>query len=87
MLRPTLVAVLIVAAAMPVLAQQPINLLPPREQIQLQPPVSAADKPLLDEPAPNFQPIRPAEAEDVPPKAPVETVPVPAAPPAPPAPT
>ncbi|MBC7951372.1 MAG: hypothetical protein H7Z12_06045 [Rhodospirillaceae bacterium] len=64
MLRPTLVAVLIAASVVPALAQQPINLLPPRETIQ--PPVPAAEKPLLDEPAPNFQPMRPAEPEAVP---------------------
>lgn len=92
MLRPTLVAVLITASVVPALAQQPINLLPPRETIQ--PPVPAAEKPLLDEPAPNFQPMRLAEPEAVPAApAPVQTPAaaepapvVPAAPPVEPAP-
>lgn len=68
MLRPVLAAALILL--LPVVAdaqsntQAPINLLPPptaaREAV---PPVPAADKPLLDEPSPNFQPLRPAEPE------------------------
>jgi hypothetical protein len=56
MLRLTLVASLIAAIATPALAQQPLNLLPPREQL---PP---ADKPLVEE-SPSFQPMRPVEAE------------------------
>ncbi|MGE5478122.1 MAG: hypothetical protein ACM3Q1_15820, partial [Bacteroidales bacterium] len=61
MLRPALAAVLFLALPATVMAQgnqTPINLLPPppREAV---PPVPAADKPLLDEPSPNFQPLRP----------------------------
>lgn len=55
-------------------AQQPINLLPPREHIQPSAPIPAADKPLLEEPEPNFQPIRPAEP-DATPVAPVQLQP------------
>lgn len=82
MLRPALAAALILL--LPAVAgaqgntQAPINLLPPpaapRETV---PPVPAADKPLLDEPSPNFQPLRPAEADPAqPPQA--ETPPQPA---------
>ncbi|MGE5514557.1 MAG: hypothetical protein ACM31D_01925 [Bacteroidota bacterium] len=74
MLRPALAAALILAV--PTLAaaqgsQAPINLLPPSTTTthEAMPPVPAADKPLLDEPAPNFQPLRPAEPETLPPTA------------------
>ncbi|MCR6630817.1 MAG: hypothetical protein NVV74_12640 [Magnetospirillum sp.] len=90
MLRPTLVAALFLASPAIALAQgtqQPINLLPPpapptREAL---PPVPAADKPLLDEPSPTFQPLRPAEPEapaqpPAPAAAPTPAEPVPAAP-------
>lgn len=88
MLRPTLVAVLIATSVVPALAQQPINLLPPRETIQ--PPVPAAEKPLLEEPAPNFQPMRLVEPEALPAtpapvQAPAAAEPAPVVPAAPPA--
>lgn len=82
MLRPTLVATVILAA--PALAfaqgsQAPVNLLPPPQR-EVVPPVPPADKPLLDEPSPNFQPVRPAEPEALPPAVPTAS---PAAMPAP----
>lgn len=89
MLRPALAAALFLALATPALAQQqPLNLLPPPP-----PPVAAepaaqvppADKQLLDEPSPTFQPIRPAEGEPPRPQpAPAVQAPQPSAQPAPP---
>lgn len=66
MLRSTLVAVLVLA--LPAIAaaqgvQAPINLLPPPGPRETLPPVPAADKPLLEEPSPSFQPLRPAEPD------------------------
>lgn len=79
MLRPALAAALVLAIPMGAAAQgvaaqgvqAPINLLPPSNSVhETLPPVPAADKPLLDEPAPNFQPMRPAEPEAAAPSAP-----------------
>lgn len=83
MLRPALAAALILAFPLAAAAQAPINLLPPANPVrEALPPVPAADKPLLDEPSPNFQPIRPAEAEGAAPTAPAvpQVAPAPAAP-------
>ncbi|CAA7614230.1 hypothetical protein [Magnetospirillum sp. UT-4] len=82
MLRPMLVAAILLAAG-PVLAQQPpVDLLPARPAVPpvvaepLPPPPGA---PVVEEPAPTFQPIRPAEPEPAPVPVPVP-VPVPAVP-------
>lgn len=65
MLRPLLAAALVLALpslAMTQGSQTPINLLPPAPR-EAAPPVPPVDKPLLEEPSPGFQPLRPAEAE------------------------
>lgn len=69
MRRPVLVLSLILAC--PALAvaqgtQTPINLLPPATPHETAPAVPPADKPLLDEPSPSFQPLRPAPTEVMP---------------------
>lgn len=66
MVRSPLLAVFLIAApltALPAWAEQPVNLLPPSpvQEQEAAPQVPAADKPLLEEPSPSFQPIRPAE--------------------------
>lgn len=88
MLRPALAAALILAlpvaaaaqsAHAPVHAQSaqaPLNLLPPSSAArETAPPVPAADKPLLDEPSPSFQPLRPAETDGTAPAAPASPPP------------
>lgn len=94
MLRPLLAAALVLALPSLALAegsQAPINLLPPAPR-EAAPQVPPADKPLLEEPSPGFQPMRPAETETPaqPPATaapePVPHAPVQAAPPPPPAP-
>lgn len=97
MLRPLLAAALVLALpslAMAQGSQAPVNLLPPAPR-EAAPQVPPADKPLLEEPSPGFQPLRPAEAEapaQTPAAAPVAApepvphAPVQAAPPPPPAP-
>lgn len=65
MLRPLLAAALVLALpslAMAQGSQAPVNLLPPAPR-EAAPQVPPADKPLLEEPSPGFQPLRPAEAE------------------------
>lgn len=77
MLRPTLVAALLLALPAIAIAQgtqAPINLLPPAGPREAVPPVSTADKQLLDEPSPSFQPLRPADPE-TPPPAVIQTLP------------
>ncbi len=79
MLRSTLAAVLFVT--LPAIAaaqgnQAPINLLPPAAPREAPPNIPAADKPLLEEPTPGFQPLRPLEAEAPPDAAPVQAAPV-----------
>lgn len=70
-----MIAAALTAVTLPALAQAPINLLPPpsREVIQSHPleapPSMSApigDKPPVDEPAPNFESIRPAQPEPAP---------------------
>jgi len=94
MLRPLLAAALVLALpslAMAQGSQAPVNLLPPAPR-EAAPQIPPADKPLLEEPSPGFQPLRPAEAENPaqPPAAapvaapePVPHAPVQAAPPPP----
>ncbi|HTH16120.1 MAG TPA: hypothetical protein VL974_05660 [Magnetospirillum sp.] len=96
MLRPTLAATLCLAFAATAAAQssqQPLNLLPSQPaQRETLPPVPPSDKPLLDEPSPTFQPMRPAEPEAAqpaviqPPSVPAApvTIPAPAPQPVPP---
>lgn len=82
MVRSALLTAILLAVspiAHPAWAQQPVNLLPQsqaREQ-EAAPQVPADDKALLEEPAPDFQPIRPAEP------APEPIAPATAAPPMP----
>lgn len=102
MLRPLLAAALVLALSSQTMAQAmaqamtqdsqtPINLLPPAPR-EAAPSVPSDDKPLLEEPSPGFQPLRPAEAEaPAPPRAasapapePLPHAPVQAAPPPPP---